>query len=573
MALNLSRGSIFPAYLSAEHSLCSSVKYPDGYVMDQFKEKDLDGICDDPSSSWSSNLDLKNTHCKSELGGFCDRSADDIVDRLPVDPFGMEIRSTFTAITGWFQGFEPDDESCSSSAWDEGKANVVDGGLFTGLNWVWNSAVWYQPEVCDLKFDGVSIPYDSFDGFGICDGSFVLDDNVEEFLSFSYAGDLDVFDGAKQLQVGTKEIQGCSIMCPDGEASAPHDAMFYALRFLGVKDLLSVERVCKSFRNAVRSDPLLWRNIIIDWPLNERITDDVLVKLTSRAQGTLQTLGLVHCVRITDSGLQGVFDSNPSLTKLSVPGCLKISVECIFLNIRTLKSAGNPGIKQLRIAGLSGITDEQFEELKLLLGVDNHIQLRAPKPRFFKGGLLYDSCDDDCPIDIEACPRCQRLSLVYDCPAKSCQGKQPADQTCRACTLCIARCISCGCCLKDCDYEETFCLDLLCLHCLESLLNSQEKHGDKGAPKCAIFCQENRIHKVRVFESGQKLFSACLVGAVRICVTRRKLQLLILCLVPVLETYRRAMKKRCRKVEAAGVSSCRLLVEADSIVKVEKFYG
>lgn len=88
--------------------------------------------------------------------------------------------------------------------------------------------------------------------------------------------------------------------------------------FLGVKDLLSVERVCKSFRNAVRSDPLLWRNIIIDWPLNERITDDVLVKLTSRAQGTLQTLGLVHCVRITDSGLQGVFDSNPRLTKVSI---------------------------------------------------------------------------------------------------------------------------------------------------------------------------------------------------------------------------------------------------------------
>ncbi|KAM1009269.1 hypothetical protein FF1_044735 [Malus domestica] len=491
MALNLSRGSILPAYPSSEHSSCSSVKYPNGYVMDQFKEKDLDGICDDPSSSWSSNLDLKHTHCKSELGGYCDRSADDIVDRLPVDPFGMEIRSTFTAITGWFQGFEPNYESCSSG-WDEGKAKMVDGGLFAGLNWVWNSAVWYQPEVCDLKFDGVSIPYDSFDGFGINDGGFALDDSVEEFLSFSYVGDLDVFDGAKQLQVGTKEIQGCGIMCPKSEASAPHDAMFYALRFLGVKDLLSVERVCKSFRNAVRSDPLPWRSIVIDWPLNERITDDVLVKLTSRAQGTLQTLGLVHCVKITDGGLQGVFDSNPRLTKLSVPGCLKISVECILLNIRTLKSAGNPGIKQLRIGGLSGITDKQFEELKFLLATDNHIQPRAPKPRFFNGGLSYGSCDDDCPIDIEACPRCQRLSLVYDCPAKSCQGKQPADQKCRACTLCIARCISCGCCLKDCDYEETFCLDLLCLHCLESLLNCQEKHGEKGAPKCAIFCQENR---------------------------------------------------------------------------------
>ncbi|TQD98117.1 hypothetical protein C1H46_016239 [Malus baccata] len=55
MALNLSRGSILPAYPSSEHSLCSSVKYPDGYVMDQFKEiRQVLGV----------------PICKSELGGF-----------------------------------------------------------------------------------------------------------------------------------------------------------------------------------------------------------------------------------------------------------------------------------------------------------------------------------------------------------------------------------------------------------------------------------------------------------------------------------------------------------------------
>lgn len=178
--------------------------------------------------------------------------------------------------------------------------------------------------------------------------------------------------------------------------------------------------------------------------------------------------------------------------QLSIPGCIKISVESILLNLRTLKSAGKPGIKQLRIGGLSGITDKQFEELKFLLGADNHVQLRAPKPRYFHGGLSYLSCDDDCAIDIEACPRCQRLSLVYDCPVESCQGKHQKAQMCRACILCVTRCISCGCCLEDCDYVETFCLQLLCLQCLENLLNCQERHGEKGAPKCAIFCQENR---------------------------------------------------------------------------------
>lgn len=176
--------------------------------------------------------------------------------------------------------------------------------------------------------------------------------------------------------------------------------------------------------------------------------------------------------------------------QLGVPGCLKISVEDILSNLWTLKSAGKPGIKQLRIGGLSGITEMQFEELKLLLGADNRVQFRAPKPRFFHGGLSHLSCDDDCAIDIEACPRCQKLSLVYDCPAKSCQGKHRADQMCRACMLCIARCISCGCCLQDTDYEETFCLDLLCVVCMKKILKC--RHGEKGAPKCAFFCRENR---------------------------------------------------------------------------------
>ncbi|BBH00498.1 Ribonuclease inhibitor [Prunus dulcis] len=347
----------------------------------------------------------------TELGGYCDHSADDIVDRLPVDPFGMGIRSTFTAITGWLQGFEKEHESYGSGCM---KHLMVD---------------YWQPEVCDLRFDGISIPYDSFDEYGINDGGFVLDGNVEEFLSFS--GNLDFCDGAKELQVETKEIQGCSIMHPNSEGSAPHDAIFYALSFLGVKDLLSVEKVCRSFRDSVRSDPLLWRSIVIDWPLNEIVTDDVLIKLTDRAQGTLQALTLVHCVHITDFGLQRVFDRNPKLTKLSVPGCLKISVEDILLNLYTLKSAGKPGIKQLRIGGLSGITEMQFEELKFLLGADNCVQFRAPKPRFFHGGLSHLSCDDDCAIDVEVCPRCQKLSLVYDCPAKSCQGKHHADQMCR----------------------------------------------------------------------------------------------------------------------------------------------
>ena len=98
---------------------------------------------------------------------------------------------------------------------------------------------------------------------------------------------------------------------------------------------------------------------------------------------------------------------------------MRLSVDCILLNLKAFKSAGTLGIKHLRISGLNGVTDQHFEELKLLLGVDNHKQLRTHKPRFYHGEQLYLSCDDDRAIDIEVCPRCPKVRLVYDSPSES----------------------------------------------------------------------------------------------------------------------------------------------------------
>lgn len=183
-----------------------------------------------------------------------------------------------------------------------------------------------------------------------------------------------------------------------------------------------------------------------------------------------------------------------SFMQLSVPGCVRVSVEGILFNLRAIKSAGILGIKHLRIGGLSGVTDKQFEELKSLLDADNQVnRLLTNKPRFYNGRQSYLLCDDDRPIDVEVCPRCQKPRVVYDCPAEGCQGRQNATQLCRACTLCIARCFHCGRCIEDCDYEETFCLDILCLDCWKHLLNCQERRGEKVvSSKCTIFHQETR---------------------------------------------------------------------------------
>lgn len=171
--------------------------------------------------------------------------------------------------------------------------------------------------------------------------------------------------------------------------------------------------------------------------------------------------------------------------QLIVPDCIKLTIEGILFNLKALKSSGKPAIKCLRIGGLAGVchvTDQQFEELKQLLDASKQ---GDQKPQFFRGGYSHMICEDDRAIDIELCPRCKKVRPVYDCPVDSCQQKHEA---CRGCTICISRCTHCGRCIKDFDHVETFCLDFLCLSCIDQFLNCPEK-GEKEATKCTIISQ------------------------------------------------------------------------------------
>lgn len=160
--------------------------------------------------------------------------------------------------------------------------------------------------------------------------------------------------------------------------------------------------------------------------------------------------------------------------QLSVPGCIKLSVEGVLHDLKVFNSVALTGMKHLRIGELFGLTNEHLKEFKLLLGADEDKKPSNYKPRFYRAGELYLSLDDERAIDIEICPRCQQARQVYDCPAENCQVKIHSTKTCRACIFCIARCIRCGCCLDNKAYEETFCLDMLCLDCLEELFNFQD---------------------------------------------------------------------------------------------------
>lgn len=94
-----------------------------------------------------------------------------------------------------------------------------------------------------------------------------------------------------------------------------HEALNYVLGYLGLKELLIVECVCKSLHSAVTGDPLLWRIICI---ASKKIDDRALFNITSRAKGKLQQLSLFKCLRVTNDGLERVLLYNPRIEKVSM---------------------------------------------------------------------------------------------------------------------------------------------------------------------------------------------------------------------------------------------------------------
>lgn len=469
MALNYSQRPIFPAHTS-EDNLVSPLRIVNGgYAVEGMSEKGGEGFVKPRHGHGELHDRFGHGRETVDKSGSADSVPKDIIDMLPSDPFGMDIdiSTTFTALTGWFGDLEVDYGEYMSNKIVNHKE---DYGLFAGFNFIWNSTMRFQSLPSNLMCHdkgGATCMVDLHTKAGEF-GDWAND--VDLVVSPAHnAADIPGFNCASASALVTKQEEFLNDIasCPDVVGGDPHEAFVLALGYLGTRDLLVVERVCRSLCSTIRNDSLLWRNLLIDQPLNERITDDVLVQLTSRAEGNLQCLSLIKCPRITDDGLRRVLETNPKLTKLSVPGCTRLSIEGILNNLKAFKSSTETaGIKHIRTGGFYGITLEHFEQLKYLLG----IQKNDCSPHYYHRGNLYLPSDDDRAIDVEVCPRCQNLRLVYDCPAEGCQVKDE----CRACIICIPRCAECGRCVHNSEYEETFSLEYLCSECLKQLPRCQE---------------------------------------------------------------------------------------------------
>ncbi|XP_042021231.1 F-box protein SKIP14-like [Salvia splendens] len=499
MALNYSHRPVFPAHTSAK-TLWSPLRTVNGCLAEGSPE--VYGECYlrpwHPSQEEMGEWDFIS---QDTVGRCCspESNSRDIADRLPSDPFGMDIQTTFTALTGWLEDLEVDYGAYTRS--NSQRSDQENYNLFAGCCMLYNNALNSQPQPFssgvqsneDVNYSILPLssspqvyvkPDETLDAINNVDTEMEnsLDSYNNEFppayeeswmMDFSNEGT----SYSPELQFGEK-VEGAA-----KSDEAPHDAFKFCLMYLGVKDLLSMETVCSYFRSEVRGEPLLWKSIHIEPPLNEKITDDILLELACRADGTLQSLSLVECLKITDDGIKRVLETNPWLTKLFVPGCTRLTVEGMLKNVWTYNSNKDaPGIKFLRIGGLYGVTHEHFEELKSLLGTDDNTLKSHHKPHIYHRGNYYLPYDDDRAIDIEMCPRCEKFKLVYDCPSEGCQVKDNGSQVCRACTLCITRCSQCGTCINDNEYEETFCLDLVCSDCFEQLVKYQDGLNEKADP-------------------------------------------------------------------------------------------
>lgn len=101
-------------------------------------------------------------------------------------------------------------------------------------------------------------------------------------------------------------------------APPPHHAMFLVIPYLRVYEVLTMSLVCTSLRDAVNNDVLPWLRIIIETPLNYRLTNETLLKITSKANGRVQKLALMNCIHITNQGLQRVIEQNPFIKEVTI---------------------------------------------------------------------------------------------------------------------------------------------------------------------------------------------------------------------------------------------------------------
>ncbi|CAK9172243.1 unnamed protein product [Ilex paraguariensis] len=253
----------------------------------------------------------------------------------------------------------------------------------------------------------------------------------------------------------------------------PHEAMFFVLAYLPLLELLAMSQVCRSVRDALSNDILPWINITVYKPLSQRLSDDILMKFASKANGKLTTLALINCEKITDEGLQRVISKNPLINKLYFPACTSLTPEGIIRAVEALTKHNHQILHSIRlkINGIHNMKKDQLETLRSLIGLKQTQQQQEKRRNLYHKHNTFSTStfgheEDKCSIDVDICPKCNEVRMVFDCPMDRCERqRQNLRRECRGCCFCIPRCEECGQCIESDDWEEAACTDNLCSGC------------------------------------------------------------------------------------------------------------
>lgn len=159
------------------------------------------------------------------------------------------------------------------------------------------------------------------------------------------------------------------------------------------------------------------------------------------------------------------------LTQLYIPACTGLTPEGVIRAVKTL-SEPHHSLKSLRINGIYNIRKEHLQTILSYLQTMNLSQQdMQPKqqPTFYhlrNFPIFRNQESDDPMLDVDICPKCNDVRVVYECVREPCKRKRELLSTvCRGCNLCIPRCEECGGCMGSEELDETACGDNLCSGC------------------------------------------------------------------------------------------------------------
>ena len=151
---------------------------------------------------------------------------------------------------------------------------------------------------------------------------------------------------------------------------------------------------------------------------------------------------------------------------------MRVNAGSIVQMVNERNDRGMAPLKEMKLHNIYGLETEHLESL---LSMMSYLHTTI-KPRYYhQPHEVYSS--DGRAIDVEVCPKCSNVRLVYDCTRERCRQKQE----CRGCILCVLRCVECGICMEEDECEETLCHDNVCLKGWLKL----SKCGECNRPECS----------------------------------------------------------------------------------------